>query len=251
MDNRKKWGYNLLYRINALGASVSQKETNRDELCRFICQQLPRHHLNQLLEGIEVAFKNSDSHLKETFKHVPLAGPGPQLHHYTVQEALLGLQSGESFEVSNYSTRPAGGHYALIRAGSLLITTSVVTKDKAQPTSAKHRREFSAINERLESQHLDLFQSVTPPLGPNDDSLHALLLPYTAKWTENDHSSPLGIVVAVPFSDPSAGFHLRISTNDLLQYYDEIDGIGDIAYPKLRVSMRRDEERDQNEGGSE
>ncbi|MGQ7262916.1 hypothetical protein [Vreelandella sp. V005] len=229
---------------------MSQKETNRDELCRFICQQLPRHHLNQLLESIEVAFQNSNSHLK-TFKHVPLAGPGPQLHHYTVQEALLGLQNDESFDVSNYPTKPVGGHFALISAGSLRITTSVMTIDKTQPNSAKHRREFSAINERLENQHPDLFQLVTPPLGPNDDSLHALLLPYTAKWSESDHSSTLGVVLAVPYSDPSNGFHLRISTDELLQYYDEIDGLGDVAYPKLRASMRRDEERDQNEGGSE
>lgn len=230
---------------------MSQKETNREELCRFICQQLSRPHLNQLLESIEAAFKKSDTFLKETFKYVPLSGPGPQLHHYAVQEALLGLQAGESFEVSNYPTQPAGGHFALIRAGSLQITTSVMTQDKAQPTSAKHRREFSAINERLENQHPDLFQSLTPPLGPNDDSLHALLLPYTAKWTESDHSSTLGVVLAVPFSDPSAGFHLRIGTDELLQYYDEIDGLGDVAYPKLRASMRRDEGRDQNEGGSE
>ncbi|MCG6658519.1 hypothetical protein HOP52_12225 [Halomonas campisalis] len=227
---------------------------NQEEISRFICQELPRNHLQRVLESIEVAFNESDRHLKATYQEVPLAGPGPQSHHYMVQEALLGLPEDEGFEVSNQSTRPAGGHYALIRAGSLQVTTSIITMGRTPPIrDAGFRRLLALINKRLERQHPDLFSSSASPLGPSQDSLHALLLPYVAKWSETDHSSPVGMAVAVPYSDPRTGFHLFMDVNQLWQHYDEQgDGLEDIAYPTLRDRMRHAESRDQSEeGGSE
>ncbi|BBI54844.1 hypothetical protein HORIV_72650 [Vreelandella olivaria] len=50
---------------------MNQAELNKEELCRFICQELPSHRLQQMLESIEAAFQKSDSHLKETYRHVP------------------------------------------------------------------------------------------------------------------------------------------------------------------------------------
>ncbi|BBI54843.1 hypothetical protein HORIV_72640 [Vreelandella olivaria] len=44
-----------------------------------------------------------------------------------MQEALLSLPKDEKFEASNQATKPAGGYYALIRAGTMQITTSVIT----------------------------------------------------------------------------------------------------------------------------
>lgn len=227
---------------------------NQEEISRFICQELPRHYLQKVLETIEAAFSKSDRHLKATYQQVPLAGPGPQSHHYMVQEALLRLPESESFEVRNQSTRPAGGHYALIRAGNLQITTSIITMGRTPPIrDAAFRRLLALINSRLERQHPDLFSSSASPLGPSQDSLHALLLPYVSKWSETDHSSPIGIAVAVPYSDPRRDFHLFMDVNQLWQYYDEQgDALEDIAYPKLRDSMRRVESAGPNkEGGSE
>lgn len=232
---------------------MNQAELNKEELCRFICQELPSHRLQQMLESIEAAFQKSDSHLKETYKHVPLAGPGPQSHHFTVQEALLGLPKDEKFEASNQATKPAGGYYALIRAGTMQITTSVITVGRTPPIrDAKFRRDLSRENERLEKQHPDLFKASASPLGPSQEALHALLLPHTTKWSESDHSSPICVTLAVPYSDPSAGFHLYMDVGQLWQYYNEVgDEIVDIAYPTLRDRMRRAENRDQNEGGNE
>jgi len=227
---------------------------NQEEISRFICQELPRHHLQRVLESVEAAFNKSDRHLKATYQKVPLAGPGPQSHHYMVQEALLGLPEDEGIDVINQATRPAGGHYALIRAGSLQITTSVITIGRVPPVrDAGFRRLLALINKRLERQHPDLFSPSASLLGPSQDSLHALLLPYVAKWTESDHSSPVGIAVAVPYSDPKAGFHLFMDVSQLWQYYDELgDGLEDIAYPALRDGLRRAESEDQSEeGGSE
>lgn len=232
---------------------MNQAELNKEELCRFICQELPSHRLQQMLEGIEVAFQKSDSHLKETYKHVPLAGPGPQSHHFTVQEALLSLPKDENFEVSNQVTKPAGGHYALVRAGIMQITTSVITMGRTPPIrDARFRRLLGLINKRLERQQPDLFGISASPLGPSQDALHALLLPHTTKWSESDHSSPIGVTIAVPYSDPQAGFHLFIDVGQLWQYYSEAgDEVEDIAYPTLRDRMRRAENRDQSEGGNE
>lgn len=233
---------------------MNQAEQNKEELCRYICQELPRHRLQQMLESIEAAFQKSDSHLKETYKHVPLAGPGPQSHHFTVQEALLSLPKDENFEVSNQVTKPAGGHYALVRAGSMQITTSVITMGRTPPIrDARFRRLLGLINKRLEKQHPDLFKASASPLGPSQEALHALLLPHTTKWTDsNDHSSPIGVAIAVPYSDPSAGFHLYIDIGQLWQYYSEAgDEVEDIAYPTLRDRMRRAESLDQREGGNE
>lgn len=227
---------------------------NQEEISRFICQELPRHHLQRVLESIEVGFSKSDRHLKATYQNVPLVGPGPQSHHYMVQEALLGLPEAESFKVGNQATMPAGGHYALIRAGSLQITTSVIAMGRTPPIrDAGFRRSLALINKRLERQHPDLFSPSVSSLGPSHDSLHALLLPYVAKWSENNHSSPIGMSVAVPYSDPRAGFHLFMDVNQLWQHYDELsDGLEDIAYPTLRDRMRRAEYGDQSEkGGNE
>lgn len=226
---------------------------NQEEISRFICQELPRHHLQSMLESIEAAFNKSDRHLKATYQNVPLAGPGPQSHHYMVQEALLGLPGGEGFEVINRTTRPAGGHYALIRAGSLQITTSIVTVDRVPPVrEAKFRRDLRVENERLQQQHPDFFAPFVPPFGPNEDSLHALLLPHSAKWTEGDHSSPLGYVIAVPYSDHRSRYHLWAEVGQLWQYYDEEGELPDVAYPTLRDRMRHAESEDQSEeGGSE
>ncbi|WP_431025634.1 hypothetical protein [Halomonas sp. H5] len=225
---------------------------NQEDISRFICRELPRHHLQSMLESIEAAFNQSDRHLKETYQHVPLAGPGPQSHHFMVQEALLALPGDESFEVINRATRPAGGHFALIRAGALQITTSVVTIDRAPPVrDAKFRRDLRMENARLQQQHPDLFQPFVPPFGPNEDALHALLLPHTAKWSESDHGSPLGCVIAVPYSDHRARFHLWAEVDQLWQYYDEEDDLPDIAYPTLRDRMRDAESEDQSEGGNE
>ncbi|MBT2787598.1 MULTISPECIES: hypothetical protein [unclassified Halomonas] len=201
-----------------------------------------------MLESIEAAFQKSDSHLKETYKHVPLAGPGPQSHHFTVQEALLSLPKDEKFEASNQATKPAGGYYALIRAGTMQITTSVITMGRTPPIrDAKFRRDLSRENERLEKQHPDLFSASASPLGSSQDALHALLLPHTS-----DHSSPIGVTIAVPYSDPRAGFHLYMDVGQLWQYYSEAgDEVVDIAYPTLRDRMRRAEKRDQSEGGNE
>ncbi|MCH4811339.1 hypothetical protein [Vreelandella neptunia] len=233
---------------------MNQAELNKEELCRFICQELPSYRLQQMLESIEAAFQKSESHLKETYRHVPLAGPGPQSHHFTVQEALLSLPKDENFEVSNQVTKPAGGHYALVCAGSMQITTSVITMGRTPPIrDARFRRLLGLINKRLEKQHPDLFKASASPLGPSQEALHALLLPHTTKWTDSsDHSSPIGVAIAVPYSDPRAGFHLFIDVGQLWQYYSEAgDEVEDIAYPTLRDRMRRAENRDQSEGGNE
>ncbi|MFG6668190.1 hypothetical protein ACGK9R_13940 [Halomonas sp. HNIBRBA4712] len=233
---------------------MNQAELNKEELCRYICQELPRHRLQQMLESIEAAFLKSDSHLRETYKHVPLAGPGPQSHHFTVQEALLSLAKDESFEVSNQITRPAGGHYALVRAGGMQITTSVITMGRTPPIrDARFRRLLGLINKRLEKQHPDLFKAPASPLGPSQEALHALLLPHTTKWTDsNDQSSPIGVAIAVPYSDPRAGFHLFMDIGQLWPYYSEAGSeVEDIAYPTLRDRMRRAESLDQREGGNE
>jgi len=81
---------------------------NQEEICRFICQELPRHRLQSLLESIEAAFSKSDKYLKDNYQHVALVGPGPQSHHFMVQEALLRLPADGGFEVINRTTRPAG-----------------------------------------------------------------------------------------------------------------------------------------------
>lgn len=226
---------------------------NQDDICRFICQELPRHQLQSLLESIEAAFNESDRHLRATYRHVTLAGPGPQSHHFSVQEALLRLPKGEGFEVCNQTTQPAGGHYALVRAGNLQLTTSVITMGRMpEVRDARFRLELRKMNERLEKQLPDLFDDSAAPLGPSQDSLHALLLPYTEKWTESDHSRPVGIAVAVPFSEPSAGFHMKVDVDQLWRYYDEPDdGLGDIAYPTLRDRMRDAENERRSEDGSE
>lgn len=232
---------------------MNQAELNEEELCRYICQELPRHRLQQMLESIEAAFQKSDSHLKATYKHVPLAGPGPQSHHFTVQEALLSLAKDDRFDVSNQVTKPAGGHYALVRAGNMQITTSVITMGRTPPIrDARFRRLLGLINKRLEKQHPDLFKASASPLGPSQEALHALLLPHTSKWIDsNDHSSPIGVAIAVPYSDPRAGFHLFMDIGQLWQYYSEAgDEVEDIAYPTLRDRMRRAESLDQREGGN-
>ena len=223
----------------------------KEEIGRFICQELPRHHLQNMLASIEAAFSKSDRQLKDSYQKVPLMGPGPQSHHYMVQEALLNLPFDDTFEVVNYPTQPAGGHFALIRAGDLQITTSVITVGRKPPIrDAAFRRSLSETNKRLEREHPDLFRPCASSLGPSQDSLHALILPHTVKWTESDHSSPIGIVVAVPYSNPKAGFHFLEEVDQLWQYYDEADGgLEDIAYPALRDRMRRAEKGDQNEAG--
>lgn len=224
---------------------------NQEEICRFICQELPRHCLQSLLESIEAAFDRSDKQLKENYQHVPLAGPGPQSHHFQVQETLLRLPAENGFEVINRTTRPAGGHFALVCAGSLKITASVITTDRTPPIrDAKFRRDLSQENRRLHQQHPDLFEPFVPPFGPQDESLHVLLLPYTARWSEADHSAPLDCIVAVPYSDDLNRYHMRISADQLWQYYEEEPGFEDIAYPKLRDRMR-DAEAQDNEGGKE
>lgn len=223
---------------------------NQEEICRFICQELPRDRLQSLLESIEAAFSKSDKHLNDTYRHVPLVGPGPQSHHFMVQEALLDIPKDDDFEVINRSTRPAGGHFALVRAGSIQITTSVITLDRTPPIrEAKFRRDLRQENERLRQQHPDLFQPFVPPFGANEDSLHALLLPYTAKWTERDHSRSLSCVIAVPYSDHPTSYHLWTDVSQLWQYYgEEEEALPDIAYPKLRDRMRDAENQDMNEG---
>lgn len=223
---------------------------NQEEICRFICQELPRNRLQSLLETIGAAFSKSDKYLKDNYQHVSLAGPGPQSHHFMVQEALLRLPADGGFEVINRTTRPAGGHFALVSAGSLKITTSVIPKDRTQPVrDARFRRDLSQENRRLQQQHPDFFEPPVPPFGPQDESLHVLLLPYTAKWSEADHSVPLDCIIAVPYSDDLNRYHMRISADQLWQYYEEEAGFEDIAYPKLRDRMRDAETQDSNEGG--
>ena len=174
-------------------------------------------------------------------------------YFYTMAEPDVILPKDEKFEASNQATKPAGGYYALIRAGTMQITTSVITVGRTPPIrDAKFRRDLSRENERLEKQHPDLFKASASPLGPSQEALHALLLPHTTKWSESDHSSPICVTLAVPYSDPSAGFHLYMEVGQLWQYYNEVgDEIVDIAYPTLRDRMRRAENRDQNEGGNE
>lgn len=224
---------------------------NQEQICRFICQELPKHHLQRLLEAIEAAFSRSNQHLKESYRNVPLAGPGPQSHHFMVQEALLDLTRDEGFEVVSRATRPAGGHFALVQAGAIKVTTSVVTTDRTPLVrEAKFRRNLRQENERLRQQHPDLFEPRVPPFGPSEKSLHALLIPYAAKWLRhNDHSRPLSCIIAVPYSDHNSRFHLWKDVNELWQYYEvQEDGFLDIAYPKLRDSMRDAENRDRNVG---
>lgn len=226
---------------------------NKEDICRFICQELPKHHLQNMLEGVEAAFNKSASDLKANYQRVPLAGPGPQSHHFMVQEALLSLTDDANFEVRNCSTRPAGGHYALIQAGVLQITTSVVAIDRKPPIrDAGFRLGLSLKNAKLEEQHPDLFEAPVEAFGPQENALHVLFLPYTAKWISgNDHSFPLGYIVAVPYSNDLTRFHLRVDVNELWQHYDEdeADGLRDIAYPTLRDRMRGAESDDQTEEG--
>ncbi|WP_413662505.1 hypothetical protein ACG1BZ_14905 [Microbulbifer sp. CNSA002] len=210
-----------------------------EELCSFLCQELPRTHLDRLLGAVESAFHISNQHLTERFDKVPRSGPGPQSHHYHLQEALLNIPPGEGFSVTNQATRPAGGHYALVNAGALKLTASVITMDRAPAVrDARFRRDLRQLNERLQQQHPDLFNSPVPPFGPQEDSLHALLLPYTAKWSEADHSKPLACIIAIPHSDNSRHYHLRKDVSELWKYYEEGGGVTDIAYPKLRDKMR-------------
>lgn len=223
---------------------------NQEEICRFICQELPRHRLQSLLESVGAAFNKSDKLLKETYRHVPLVGPGPQSHHFMVQEGLLALPAGEGFEVVNRKTKPIGGHFALVIVGSLRITASVLTIDRTPPVrDAKFRKDLSRENSWLQQQHPDLFEPFVPPFGPQDDSLHVLLLPYTAKWSEADHSAPLDCIIAVPYSDNLNRYHMRVSVDQLWQYYEEEVEFEDIAYPKLRDRMRNAENQDKSEGG--
>lgn len=224
---------------------------NQEEICRFICQELPRHRLQSLLESIDAAFNKSDKHLKETYRHVPLVGPGPQSHHFMVQEALLSLPEGDGFQVINRATKPAGGHFALISAGAIKITASVVTADRVPPVrEAKFRRELRQENARLQQQHPDLFEAFVPPFGPQDDAIHALLLPYATKWSDTDHSAPLSCIIAVPYSDDLNSYHLWVDVGQLWQYYGEEEGgLADIAYPKLRDRMRNAEAQAKEEGG--
>ncbi|GGX65001.1 hypothetical protein GCM10007392_36080 [Saccharospirillum salsuginis] len=79
--------------------------------------------------------------------------------------------------------------------------------------------------------------------------MHALLLPYTSKWAESDHSKPLSYIVAVPYSDHASNYHLWKDVSELWQYYgQDEDGVVDIAYPKLRDRMRDAETQNQNKG---
>ncbi len=167
-----------------------------------------------------------------------------------VQEALLNLPAEDGFELINRKTRPAGGHFALVRAGTINITASVVTTDRMPPIrEAKFRRELRQENERLRQQHPDLFEPFVPAFGPQDESLHALLLPYTAKWSGADHSKPLSCIIAIPYSDDLNRYHLWMDVGQLWQYYGEEEGgLADIAYPKLRDRMRDAETRDSNVG---
>lgn len=101
----------------------------------------------------------------------------------------------------------------------------------------------------MQQQHPDLFEPFVPPFGPQNESLHVLLLPYTAPWSEADHSAPLDCIIAVPYSDDLNRYHMRLSADQLWQYYREDAGLEDIAYPKLRDKMRNAEIQDSSEGG--
>jgi hypothetical protein len=115
--------------------------------------------------------------------------------------------------------------------------------------AANFRRELGLTNQWLQRQHPDLFEASVPPFGPQEDALHALLLPVTAKWSDADHSAPLGCVIAVPYSDGLNRYHLWTDVSQLWQYYGEEEGgLGDIAYPKLRDRMRDAEVQTKSEG---
>ena len=114
---------------------------------------------------------------------------------------------------------------------------------------AKFRRELRQENERLQQQHPDFFETPVPPFGPQQDAIHVLLLPYTAKWSDTDHSAPLSCIIAVPYSDDLNRYHLWVDINHLWQYYGEEEArLADIAYPKLRDRMRDAEAQAKDEG---
>lgn len=231
--------------IRIAGLVTWRRILDQEEIFHFICQELPHQHLDTIIESVEVALHESGKHLQSAYQEVPLVGPGPQSHHFMVQEALLRLAKNAGLSVSSQPTKPAGGHYALINSGTLKITTSIIAVDRPFPVrKAGFRQLLRQENAWLQALPQDLFNPPAQPLGPSESSLHALLLPCVDKWSSSGHGRLLGCIIAIPFSNSSA-YHLWADVNDLRRHYDA-DGseIEDIAYPTLRDRMRGAETED-------
>ncbi|GAB2801555.1 hypothetical protein GCM10027040_31690 [Halomonas shantousis] len=213
----------------------------KKELIQFVCSNLPKAVLLEAETRITQAFATSDEAARQRYKHVPLIGPRTQLRHFDVQEAILAMQEVEGATVANMPTKPKGGFYALIRAGHLCLTVTVCASDKTVRESI-FRQHLQSFNKRLDHHIGDLFYEVPPHLGPTEHTLHALIIPVANKKLTGDHTTPLSIVIAIPYSN-GKGFHLVASLPEIYASYSEEDTtIQDTAYPKLRESMRRSEE---------
>ena len=220
----------------------------KQDILRFLRTEASKGQVEELVDAVNLAYERAFEQSKG-LRNLPTPRKLAQDRNFFVQDVLIGQSSWQG---SCVSASHNGEQFALLRAGSTLITASVVPwRKKIRPS--KGRLKNSRLNAYLEhlQRNPDLFEGQDLLGKLATDSLNLIIAPLSpATKSTLDQSKPQGLMIAVPYANNLDKFHLWCTVQELLlSYEDEADDdeSGDSVWPKLRIRMRSEEEKTDSE----
>ncbi|MCM2377912.1 hypothetical protein [Pseudomonas marginalis] len=208
----------------------------QEEILSYLRRKVPRNHFEEIKNIIPTAFRKAFA-AGNDIVHIPKDRKRAQDRYTYIQDGLAGLQQAWSSQV--VSTNPKGEFYTLMTTADVRLTAAVKPwKKTLRP--AKYRLNNSKLNSFLMSPQLELGEK-NPISISSDHTLNAIVIPLSPP-RHMSQDAPLDIILAVPYFNSCADYHVWCTLNEFLAGYEsEVDNNFDLAWPVIRKQMRRDE----------
>tara|TARA_B100001059_G_scaffold235346_1_gene280639 strand:- start:3002 stop:3673 length:672 start_codon:yes stop_codon:yes gene_type:complete len=212
--------------------------TTQEQILQYLRHYTPRAHFEDAIDAIFVGFKKAFDEAN-ALVHTPKERKRAQDRYSYVQENLAALVSSWNAIVT--STAPHGEFYTLMSSGNIKITAAVKPwKKKIRP--AQYRLKNSRLNSFLSSPQLELLGRPEGQPVSTGEMLNAIIIPL-APPSHQDQSKPLDIILAVPYFNSCAEYHVWCTLSDFLKGYESMTSAApDLGWPTIKRKMRDDED---------
>lgn len=181
-----------------------------------IIQHLPLDFFVNLEDETNAAWSAAyklTTHIYEAPEQANMLG---QNRHAFSEMAFRNAAESVQLECHTPHTKPAGGRYSIVKSNDIFILRSNIQAHCGAPKPTVFRQAFSALNEWLDPQQLDLLTVIQKP----DELRLCAMIVSTCHADNKDQTIPAFIGLGIPNKDLSSWKSLFSLEEIVAKYHD-------------------------------
>ena len=189
--------------------------SDSEPIDRFVAA-CPAEFFRRVAEYFDAAFGEAHAYVTRRIEEPERANMLGQERHARCEAALRAAAKDSKLTCHAPHTRPAGGRYSIVTAGTTYLIRSNIQTHTGTPRATSFRREWAALNAWLDPVQLDWLQEVPEP---RSDRVCGIIVA-TAHPRRGDPTVPAFVGLGIPRGDLSGWVSLTPLPMLLARYHD-------------------------------